>query len=148
MKYLLLLTFSVITIHCFGQNDSIEKSDSIIGNWSILNNQAAIAISKNNNLFEGRIIWLSEPNSANGLPKLDINNNNKSKRNQPLMQMVCLYNFEYNPTSDSWEGGFFYNPFSGEIIKATLRIKDSNTIEMTGFAGFSLDFVTEIWVRF
>lgn len=148
MKYLLFLTFSVITCTLYGQKVNVNASDSIIGNWSVMNNQAAIAISKNNDVFEGRIIWLSEPNDVNGLPKLDINNNEKAKRNQPLMQMTCLYNFKYNPTSNAWENGFFYNPFSGEIIKATLTMKDSNTIEMKGFAGFSLEFVSETWVRF
>ncbi|MFK7948677.1 MAG: DUF2147 domain-containing protein [Saprospiraceae bacterium] len=148
MKYLLFLTFSVITCTLYGQKTNISTSDSIIGNWSVLNNQAAIAISKNKDVFEGRIIWLSELNDDNDLPKLDINNNEKSKRNQPLMQMICLYDFKYNPTSGNWENGFFYNPFTGEIIKATLRMKDANTIEMTGFAGFSLEFVSKTWVRF
>lgn len=148
MKYLLLLTFSVITYSFSGQKTIINSSDSIIGNWSVFNNQAAISINKNNDIFEGRIIWLAEPTDINGLPKLDINNNEKSKRNQPLMQMVCLYNFEYNATSNTWENGFFYNPFTGEIIKATLTMNHSNTIEMKGFAGFSLEFVSETWTRF
>lgn len=148
MKYLLFLTFSIVTYSLFGQEASLNTSDSIIGNWSAMNNQAAIAITKNNNLIEGRIIWLSEPNDVNGLPRIDNNNNEKSKRNQPLMQMVCLYNFKYNTLSKAWENGFFYNPFTGDIIKATLTMKDSNTIEMKGFAGFSLEFVSETWVRF
>lgn len=147
MKYSLVLLLSMWSSILFGQN-LVNTADSIIGNWSVLNNQAAIAISKKNNTFEGNIIWLSEPNDANGLPRLDIHNNEKSKRNQPLMQLICLYNFEYNPTSKAWENGFFYNPFTGEMIKATLTMKDVNTIEMTGFAGFSLEFVSETWVRF
>lgn len=148
MKYLLCMTFLVITSTLYGQKAEVNIADSLIGNWSVMDNQAAIAISKNNDIFEGRIIWLLEPNDANDLPKLDIQNDEKSKRNQPLMLMTCLYGFEYNSTSNAWENGFFYNPFTGEIIKATLTMTDANTIEMKGYAGFSLEFVSETWVRF
>lgn len=148
LKSLMLLIISLLASNSYAQENQIPKKDSIIGNWSVLSNQAAISITEKDGIFEGRIIWLSEPNDKNDLPRLDIKNNVKSKRNQPVLHMVCLFAFEYNEISNIWENGFFYNPFTGDTMKATLTMTDSNTIEMSGYAGFSLEFVTETWVRF
>lgn len=149
MRYLLLLfifpCFASVTL---AQGTTVSQQDSILGNWSVLDNQMAISIVERNGVFEGRVIWLAEPNDKNGLPKLDVNNIEKSKRSQPLLHMVCLYGFEYNATANTWNKGYFYNPFTGDTIKATLKLNDSNSIEMSGYAGFTLDFETENWVRF
>lgn len=130
------------------QSDSTNlKKDSIVGKWSIFSNQAAIQIVEKNGIFEGKIIWLSET-TKNKLPTTDVNNIDKAKQKQPILNLTCLYGFQYNETYKIWEKGYFYNPLTGDTIKATLKMKDDNTIEMTGFAGFSLDFVNETWSRF
>lgn len=139
-----LLTFN----NTINAQEAVTKQDSIIGSWSILSNQAAIKITEKDGIFRGQIIWLSEPTDKNDLPRLDLNNNIKSKRSQPILYMICLYGFEYNEASNAWENGYFYNPFTGDTMKATLKMKDSNTVEMSGYAGFSLEFKTESWVRF
>lgn len=143
VAFLLIITFSLKA-----QSDSTAlKKDLIIGNWSVFSNQAAIQIIEDNGIFEGKIIWLSETNK-NKLPSKDVNNIEKAKRKRPILNLTCLYGFQYNETYEIWEKGYFYNPLTGDTIKATLKMKDDNTIEMTGFAGFSLDFVTETWLRF
>jgi uncharacterized protein (DUF2147 family) len=148
-KYQSSLIFLLVTAFSLNaQSDSTNlKKDSIIGNWSVFSNQAAIQIIEKNGIFEGRIIWLSET-TKNKLPTTDVNNIEKAKRKQPILNLTCLYGFQYNATYQIWEKGYFYNPITGDTIKATLKMKDDNTIEMTGYAGFSLDFVTEIWLRF
>lgn len=148
-KSSLIVAFLLITVFSLNaQSDSTAlKKDSIIGNWSAFSNQAAIQIVEKNGVFEGKIIWLSEQNK-NKFPTTDVNNIEKSKQDRPILNLVCLYGFQYNPTYQIWEKGYFYNPLTGDTIKATLKMKDDNTIEMTGFAGFSLDFVSETWLRF
>jgi uncharacterized protein (DUF2147 family) len=145
---LLLFTLMTAAFSLHAQSDSTNlKKDSIIGNWSIFSNQAAIQIIEKNGIFEGEIIWLSET-AKSKLPTTDINNIEKSKQKQPILNLTCLYGFQYNPTYQIWEKGYFYNPITGETIKATLKMMDNNTIEMTGYAGFSLDFIRETWSRF
>lgn len=146
MTLLLFCYFSTFTV--FGQENSVKNDEQdILGNWSILNNQIAVEILRIDGKFQGRIIWLSEPNDKSGLPKLDKYNLDKTKRSQTLMNMTCLYNFEYNPTSNTFEKRYFYNPLTGDTIKATLKLGKNNTLIMSGFAGFSLTFEEETWVR-
>lgn len=128
-------------------NISLPKEHDILGNWSILDNQIAVEILKIDGKFQGRIIWLSEPNAKSGLPKLDNNNLDKSLRSQSLMYLTCLYNFDYNPISDEFENGYFYDPLTGDTIKAKLKLGKNNTLIMSGFAGFSLTFEEAVWVR-
>ena len=150
-KYQLFLISALVfaTFSLTAQVDSMNaKKDLIIGKWSVFSNQAAIEITEKDGIYQGQIIWLSKPNSKGGFPITDINNLEKVKRSQGVMKMICLYGFRYSETYGIWEKGYFYNPFTGDTIKATLRMKDNNTIEITGFAGFSLDFVKEKWSRF
>jgi hypothetical protein len=148
MKLPLFLMFICALISftpTFGQQNT--DAPNIIGDWSIANNQIAVTISKNGDRYQGRIIWLNQPNDANGLPKLDKYNLDREKRRRPLLNSICLYDFEYNPTLGVYENGFFYNPLDGNTIKATLKVLDNNRIEMTGFSNFSLKIETEYWNR-
>lgn len=142
-----ILIFCNLTSFALLSQDNEKTEQDILGNWSILDNQIAVEILKVDGKFQGRIIWLSEPNSKSGLPKLDKNNLNKIKRSQALMFLVCLYDFEYDSISGKYENGYFYNPLTGDTIKATLELGENNTLIMSGFAGFSLTFEKEIWVR-
>ncbi len=147
-KITLVFFCSISTFNVFGQDSFIQTNEKdILGNWSILNSQIAVEISQVDGLYKGNIIWLAEPNSKSGLPKLDRNNLDKSKRSQGLLYLTCLYDFEYNPISNSFENGYFYNPLTGDTIKATLKLGENNTLIMSGFAGFSLTFEEETWVR-
>jgi uncharacterized protein (DUF2147 family) len=128
-------------------NHSLINEQSILGNWSILDNQVAVEILKVDGEFQGRIIWLADPNERSGLPKLDKYNLEKGKRSQSLMFLTCLYGFKYNPIANEFENGYFYNPFTGDTIKAKLKLGENNTLIMSGFAGFSLTFEEAIWVR-
>lgn len=143
---LLFCWISVFT--AYGQENSIKNTEQdILGNWSILDNQIAVEILKIDGKFQGRIIWLADPNTNSGLPKLDRYNLDKTKRSQTLMSLTCLYNFEYNSISNSFENGYFYNPLTGDTLKATLKLGQNNTLIMSGFAGFSLTFEEQTWVR-
>lgn len=144
----LLFFCCIATFNLFGQKNLIRTTEQdILGNWSILDNQMAVEILKIDGKFQGRIIWLADPNAKSGLPKLDRYNLDKAQRSRSLMDLTCLYNFEYNPISNSFENGYFYDPLTGDIIKATLKLGTNNTLVMSGFTGFSLTFEEQTWVR-
>lgn len=122
-------------------------ADAILGQWSLANNQLSIEIFRDEAEYKGRIVWLKTPNDEEGFPKLDVLNPEKRLRSQPILNMVNMTGFTFNPSDNLWENGYIYNPLNGTTIKGTLKMTSQNTIKMTGFVGFSLAMTTEVWTR-
>ena len=74
MKNLVIL-FLLITSFANAQK---LKGDEIIGTWLVGNSKAKIQITKTGDKFNGKIVWLKEPLDANGKPKLDTKNPDKT----------------------------------------------------------------------
>ena len=78
----LILLLGTVFVTSFSFIHSSE--DQIIGEWLTGNKKAKIKIFKKNDLYYGIISWMVEP-LKDGKPKVDSNNPDASKRNQPLM---------------------------------------------------------------
>ena len=63
-------------------------------------------------------------------PKLDKNNKDKSLRNRPVIGLSMLEGL--SKKGDHYTGGTIYSPKTGKTYDATLKIKDQNTLEVTG----------------
>ncbi len=66
------------------------------------------------------------------LPKLDKKNKDKSLRSRAIIGLAMLEGF--SPKKDYYSGGTIYSPKTGKTYNATLKLKNKNTLEVTGHA--------------
>src|SRR5947209_401157 len=130
-RFLILLTFFLNTAACFAQ-----APDDIIGVWKNGTGKGEIQIYKHRGKYYGKIIWLKNATDANGLPKVDVKNEDPDQRAKPLIGLVMLHDFTYD--DGEWKNGYIYNPSDGKEYKAYLRMRDPNTLDVRGYVGFSL----------
>jgi uncharacterized protein (DUF2147 family) len=127
-----------------------QAPDAIVGTWLNAKKTAHIDISKVDGKFQGKIVWLKEPNypaddkkGMAGQPKVDRENPDPARRKQSLVDLVILRDFTY-AKDNLWENGRIYDPENG---KSKLRLKAPDTLDVRGFIGFSMLGRTETWTR-
>jgi uncharacterized protein (DUF2147 family) len=121
------------------------KADDIVGIWLTAGNEPAkIQIYKSVEKYYGKIVWLKYPTS-NGKQKVDNNNPDKSKQNQPIIGLTILKDFTFD--RDKWEDGTIYDPESGKTYDCNISLKDKSTLKVRGYIGISLFGRTESWTR-
>lgn len=141
--------FAVIAISA-GLSASAQvkiHSDAILGTWLTGDGKGIIDIYKNGDRYQGKIIWLKEPNDAKtGKPKTDIQHPNKSQHDRPIKGLVNLWGFSFN-NKGKWENGRVYDPKNGKEYKCVITMKDADNIEVRGFVGITLIGQTDAWKR-
>lgn len=139
--FLLLTTLSSLFL-VFAQ----QNADDIVGIWETGNGKARVKIDKVGNYYFGRIVWLKEPLNEQGMPKVDKNNKDESKRNTPLLGLRLVGGFEWKG-ENSWEEGNIYDPETGNDYKCKISLEDKNTMSIRGFIGISMFGRTDTWKR-
>jgi len=125
---------------------SQTKEEAILGVWESGNGKARIKIEKTGDKFNGRIVWLREPNDEAGKPKLDKNNPDELQRVKPLLGYSMLKSFSYTDDK-TWKEGTIYDPESGSTYSCTIIMTDENTLDVRGYIGVSLFGRTDVWKR-
>jgi uncharacterized protein (DUF2147 family) len=143
MKYPILAS---ILIFLSSQSFAQSEADAILGVWESGNGKARIKIDKAGEKFNGRIVWLREPNDEAGKPKTDKNNPEEALRLKPLLGYSMLKNFSF-AGEKTWEEGTIYDPESGSTYSCTITMTDDNTLEVRGYIGVSLFGRTDVWKR-
>lgn len=139
----LVVIASLISFAAHSQN----KADDIIGTWLTGGKEPAkIQVYKSGEKFYGKIIWLKNP-TENGKQRVDANNPDKSKRNNPIIGLVMLTRFTFDNDDDEWKGGEIYDPESGKTYSSYMYLKDKNTLKVRGYVGISFFGRTETWTR-
>jgi uncharacterized protein (DUF2147 family) len=143
MKYPILTSILIfLGSHSFAQTEA----DAILGVWESGNGKARIKIDKAGEKFNGRIVWLREPNDENGKAKVDKNNPEEALRLKPLLGYSMLKNFSF-AGDKVWEDGTIYDPESGSTYSCTIEMTDKNTLDVRGYIGVSLFGRTDVWKR-
>ena len=145
MKNMILFCILMIsTSSIFGQKDA----DLIIGTWQTGSGNARVEIYKNANVFQGKIIWLSEPTDPiTNKPKTDSKHPNSKLHSRPLIGLVNLWGFSFDEKQGNWDNGHVYDPKNGKEYKCTITSKDKNTLDVRGYIGISLIGRTDTWTR-
>jgi len=130
--------------------------DDILGNWKTENAKSVVSIFKcgpQNDKYCGSIVSLAEPNypandekGMGGKPKVDRNNPDASRRNNPIIGLFLMWGF--SPDGDGkWANGQIYDPESGKIYSCKMSLKNPGTLEVRGFVGVSFLGRTSVWTR-
>lgn len=128
------------------QTKETTEADKIIGVWEVGSGKARVKISKYGEKFGGKLVWLKEPNYADGTKKVDKNNPDEAKRTVPLLGYTNLLGFSYKGKSE-YEGGTIYDPENGNTYNCVISLEDDNTIKVRGYVGVQIFGRTDTWKR-
>lgn len=101
------LLFLFASLFFFTEEGTV-KPDDVVGIWMASSGKARFQIFKQGNEYFGKIIWLKEPNEANGKPKLDKNNPSDQLKNKPIIGLQIIHSFQFD--KDEWNNGKIYDP--------------------------------------
>ena len=133
---LLLLAASV-------QTASAQPAQRALGIWADEDGKSNIEIAYCGGYLCGRLVWLKEPNNANGRPKTDINNPDAAQRNRPLLGMTIISGLQ--PNDDTQLKGQVYNAEDGKVYELYLKPKRT-TMDVEGCFAFFL-CGSQVWTR-
>lgn len=126
---------------------SAQNADRILGTWFNGERSSKIEIVKTNSgAYQGRIVWLAEPNDDAGNPKVDVRNPNREHRSRPLMRLVILTGLQFKE-GNRFDSGRIYDPKSGNTYSCKAELRNNNTLALRGFMGVSLIGRTDVWTR-
>lgn len=141
--YFSAVAFLFLSVSLFSQSSS---PDEIMGIWNSNLGKGHVELAKDSSgqKYCGKIIWLKAPQYPDGTDKMDKNNPDKTKRNQPLIGLMVVKNLTF--VKDHWENGTIYDPETGKTYscKATLK---GDKLELRGYIGISQIGRTQTWER-
>jgi uncharacterized protein (DUF2147 family) len=142
----------IITL-CFVPAAGAEEGDAILGSWLTENGKAMVEISREGDLYQGRISWLKEPlypeddeKGMGGLPKVDRENPDPDLRDRPILGMPFVTGFRYAGKGE-WKEGRIYDPEEGKTYKSKMRLEEDGILKVRGFIGISLLGRNTNWTR-
>lgn len=92
----------------------------------------------------GRIIWMWEPNDAQGRPRVDNHNPERGLRTRSLIGVEIVRNLR-ETESGVWTAGALYNPDDGRTYTGVITLRNG-MLELRGCA-LSVFCQTQIWRR-
>ena len=125
---------------------SLAQDNSISGEWYNQEKDAIIQISEVNNVFQGKVIWMKEPNNKDGSPKRDLLNPNESLRSQTRIGKVIMTGFVVDE-KNIWHNGEIYDPKSGKTYSGTITLTSKNRLDLRGYVGLPIFGKTAKWTR-
>lgn len=130
-----------------------DSPDGVLGLWVTADGKARIEITRQGDVYDGRIVWLKEPLYAaddeqgmGGKPKVDRNNLDKTLQSQPIIGLKLVQGFKY-AGDNVWSGGTIYDPESGKTYSCKMTLMMDGSLRVRGYVGISLFGRTEIWTR-
>ncbi len=139
-KVFSLMVVMMMSTFMFAQN-----ADDILGTWFTEGGKSKVEITKKDGRYSGKIIWLKEPNRADGTAKLDKNNEDESLKGRGILGLPVIQGFEWD--DDLFEDGTIYDPENGKTYSCEMTWEDKDTLNVRGYVGFSLLGRTTVWTR-
>jgi uncharacterized protein (DUF2147 family) len=124
-----------------------DNPDAIVGVWKTGEGNAMVRIYKNGEKYQGKIVWLKEPNDPEtGKPKQDKNHPDEAIRTRPVLGIINIWGFSYKE-KNLWDDGNIYDPKNGSTYSCTIKMINPNTLEVRGYIGVSIIGRTDNWTR-
>lgn len=135
----------ILTFLLFSTAFIFAQADDIIGIWVPAKGTSQVRIYKaSNGKYYGKVEWKKEDKD-----ELDVNNPDKSLRNQKILGSVILKDFAYNPDKKQWVDGTVYDPDNGKTYDCYMWFEgDKNKMTLKGYV-LGMKFIgrSEVWTR-
>ena len=139
-----MIFLSFICFQTYSQD--FTESDKIRGTWLNEEGKAKVQVYRGTDgKYYGKIIWLRDP-LEDGKPKLDKENSDVSKRNQPLINLIILRGFLYKGKG-VYKEGTIYDPENGKTYNCHMTLSSPNKLDIRGYIGVSIIGRTSYWTR-
>ena len=135
------LVLTILTILSFAQ-----ANEDVVGEWYNAEKDAVITIFEENSTLSGKITWMLNPNDEDGNPKTDPLNPDESLRNRARLGMVMMSGLTHIE-GNVWDNGELYDPKQGKTYSGMITLKDTNTLNLRGYVGFSFLGRSSTWTR-
>ncbi|MDJ0944069.1 MAG: DUF2147 domain-containing protein [Kiloniellales bacterium] len=113
-----------------GPAAAAEEADAILGTYLNEKQTAHVEIFKDGGAYFGRIVWHKEN-------RKDYKNPDPALQDRPLVGLVFLKDFVYDPEEKEWTDGEVYAPDDGKTYSGYLWLEDG-VLKMRGYVGISL----------
>jgi uncharacterized protein (DUF2147 family) len=118
----LLTVLSFLTVVSF--SSLLAQESAVVASWWNAEKTSHIRVFKaTNGKYYGKIEYLT-----NDPDKLDINNPEESKRNQPVLGLMILNGFTYDENRKQWTGGTIYDPDNGKTYDCYMWFGDATDV--------------------
>lgn len=122
-----------------------READVAVGTWVTEGGEGHIEIyATDDGGYAGRIA--DHDHDDGSPPRLDVNNPDPAKRNQPVRGLTILSGFHYEGEG-RYGGGRIYDPDSGKTYRATLWLKEPDVLVLRGYIGIPLLGASTTWTR-
>ncbi len=150
LKAVLMIMIAMMAVPFSQLNAQDFAANDILGVWMNEDKDAHVEITRDGDIFNGKIVWLEEPiREETGEPKLDKENEDESLRSRPVMGLLLLSDFVFDD-DDEWEDGQIYDPKNGKTYSCYMEFEDEDdksTLKIRGFIGISLLGRTTYWTK-
>lgn len=115
-------TAMMITAFSFASLSALAQTnrDDIIGNWQMQDGSMKINVFKENDKYYGKIYWVKD----------------MAKQYQAGKQLI--WNLQYGDNAKEWNNGEIQLPGMSHAVSCFIKIKDAQTIIVTGYHGSRL----------
>ena len=135
-KILISIIFAIIPLAgCFAQD--------VIGKWKLEDGSAIVEVYKQGDSFNGKIVWLNEPDGPDGKPARDRNNPDANLRSRQLIGLNMLDGLK--KTGSEYSGGKIYDPGNGQTYNCSMKVegdvlKVRGSLDKKGLLGRTMDW--------
>jgi len=174
LPFWLALLICVAPVSAVAQDNDLEPGDAILGTWlsgAEGKELARVLIYKDdgrdkgqdggldsrrvNRKYFGKIVWLEYPEFRDddeqgmaGMTKVDRENRDPKLRGHPILGLVILKNFDFEPDRKwPWTGGTVYDPENGKTYRGRMRLEKDGGLRMRGYVGIPLFGRSTWWTR-
>lgn len=135
----------VTLLLCLFTSPLIAQADAILGTWFNEPKDAKIKVYQRGDKYYGKIIWLKA--NEDGPTKLDLKNEDESKRSRPIVGINIVTGLEWDPSEEEWNDGEIYDPRSGSTYSVYATLESKDRLFIKGYIGFSLIGKSTYWTR-
>ena len=104
-------------------------AQDVIGKWKLDDGSAIVEVYKSGDAYNGKIVWLEEPNDPSGKPASDTNNPDKALRSRKLIGLNMLSGLKKN--GGEYTGGSIYDPGNGKTYNCSMKV-DGDVLHVRG----------------
>lgn len=118
-------------------------AQDVIGKWKLEDGTAIVEVYQQGDSFNGKIVWLEEPNGPDGKPSVDRNNPDKNLQSRQLMGLNMLNGLK--KTGNEYTGGKIYDPGNGKTYNCSMKVegdvlKVRGSLDKKGLLGRTMDW--------
>lgn len=118
-------------------------AQDVIGKWKLEDGSAIVEVYKNGDAFNGKIVWLNNPNGPDGKPATDRNNPDSNLRSRQLMGLNMLSGLK--ASNGEYSGGKIYDPGNGKTYNCSMKVdgkvlKVRGSLDKKGLIGRTMDW--------